>query len=64
MVVNDERKIEVFNRVDRAITLLRLIRGKVQKGRHVDPSEFSDLAKLVSSLRHNCEMHNQERLSN
>ena len=30
--------------------------------RHVDPSELSDLQGYLESLRHHCDMHNEERL--
>lgn len=63
VVANEERTIAVFERAEAAIKLLRIIRNRVQKGKCIDPSEFMELDEIISSLRHNCEMYNQERLA-
>lgn len=62
MTKTEERLEAVFDRTDKAITLLRIIRGLVQKGKHVDLSNFLELSETIASLRHNVEMHNTERL--
>lgn len=61
-MLKEERKVVVFEQVDEAITALRLIRSRVQKGLHIDPSDFLALKEMMESLRHSCEMHNEERL--
>ncbi len=52
----------IFADTEETITLLRLIRNRVQKGKHIDSSDFDKLRTLTESLRHHSEMHNQERL--
>jgi hypothetical protein len=58
----EERKGEVFDRVEKCITRLRLIRSTVQKGKHVDHTDVMELLEFVASLRHHCDQHNSERL--
>ena len=63
-MTSDDRKVIIFSHVDEAITALRLLRSKVQKGKHVDPSDLNDINEIMSSIRHNCDMHNTERVRN
>lgn len=62
MTMKNERAEKIADRVEAAMFILKTVKAAVKKGKHVDPSEFSDLNEIIASIRHNCELNNAERL--
>lgn len=59
----EERVGTIYDRSEQAIKRLRQMRSQARKGKHIDPSDFSELAEVIASLRHHCELFNDERVT-
>lgn len=63
MPQDEKRTAAIIDRADEATRLIKLIKDRVKKNKHIDASDFTDLDDIIASLRHNCDMHNTERLT-
>ena len=61
--LTNPRVVTIADRVNEAIVILRAIKLGAQTGRKTDQDLFTGLADVISSLRHNCEMLDEENVA-